>query len=118
MVFRVSLVLVDANHPAAVLWVRQKRLRHRGRAGGHLLGPSRIWRWYSVDRCVIRPELVIKRVTHGEQAGIERVRGIVTRVKMGALVPHVSRTHIKIICKLVLDGQIPLLTIGYMISIE
>ena len=37
---------------------------------------------------------------------------------MGALVPHVSRTDIKIIGKLVLDGQIPLLTIGYMISIE
>src|SRR5215472_1695920 len=37
---------------------------------------------------------------------------------MGALVPHVSRTHIKILCKLMLDGQIPLLTIGYMISIE
>ena len=118
MVRGVTGVLRQAKEVVAILGVGREGLSNAGRASLHLTGPAGVGGRNAVDRRVGGPELVIELLPHREVLGVNGVDGNRLGRQAGPLVPHIGDVEVRVVVKLVLDREVPLLGIRPAVGVK
>ena len=105
MVSGIADILILSVDVAAVLRIRQQRLRYRGSATGHLLDPAAVRNRYPIQHRLTRLELVVEFGAHRQVGGINSVERVDLGKQPSSLVAHVSQAAVEVFAELVLDRE-------------